>query len=188
MIDNTILNSSRGEVVYFKGVISSSIITWENIVEYFSTHTLRNIKFIDNTIIHIPPNGYYQDRDFIMNYIKEGRVFNISKMYNFTPELFEIFNDLCKYYGNEPVSISIEGGVKDTSNNTCIHKSSHAFYIIQADGVCDWELFEQGSKKSTVTLSAGDILYVPSNTSFKYYSNNKFMFTRASIGVVDLIN
>ena len=187
MINSTVFNlcKNKNKFLHLKEAIDPQTITWEDVANYFIPFTTRNVEIIGpNEKVEIPKLGIYQNRDFILKKISENHSFCISKLINFNPFIFRLFEFFCDMYEGHGVDFHLYGGLSEDSGHFPPHNDLATNYIIQLDDECHWTIYneqatydealhykklpeEQLSIEYETILKPGDILYIPSGKYHK---------------------
>lgn len=186
MIKTTVFDlcKNKNKFLHLKEAVNHTIITWEDVADFFMPLTIRNVELIQNKKIEIPKNGLYQDRDFIVNKISEGATFCISKFFNINYNSKQLFFTFCDEYEDVGIDFHLYGGLSESSTSFSPHNDLATNYIIQLDGECHWTIYneqatydealhykklpeEQLSIEYETILKPGDILYIPSGKYHK---------------------
>jgi hypothetical protein len=178
------LCSTSNKIQHFEGVIDPSIISWEDVADYFSVRTIKSVELIRTKKISIPKIRLYQDVDFILNEISTGASFCISKFFNVSYKTSVLWEQFCDWYPNLGVDFHLYGGLLPESTSFPAHNDLANNYIIQFDGQCEWVIYkEQASfeeafnyniipedrltEERRIILNPGDIIYIPSGKYHK---------------------
>lgn len=167
------------EYQYFAAVTDPSIITWDDVADYFSTRTQRHVELIkDQKKIDIPRFNYFQDRDIITREIASGAMFCISKFWNFNFKTQMLWDSMVDEHDGVGVDFHLYGGLTESAQSFPPHNDLAANYIVQLDGSCEWTIYneratveesknfviypaERLTVKTIQILNPGDVIYIP---------------------------
>lgn len=171
-------------VQHFPQAVATDVITWNDIHDYFSTHTILNVELIQGSKINIPKRGLYQHRDFILQHINANATFCITRFYNVNKQCFELWETFCDAYADCGVDFHVFGGLSEAAQSFPPHNDLAANYIVQLDGQCEWIIYnEQATQaealaykilpenqltvQTKILMNPGDVLYIPSGKYHK---------------------
>lgn len=181
MINKLTLNNivNRDTSTYVRIAVDSKTVQWEDIFDYFSTHSIRGVELFNSTgRIPVPMQSrYYQDREFIINQIAKGSLFSLTQQHNFTPLLFEIFSDINDFFVEKVINICINGCTNNEQHVAFHDEGIYKKILIQLDGVSNINVKEQGNNVHespyNVTLEPQCLLYMHENTQFNITSSDE---------------
>jgi hypothetical protein len=171
--------------VHFKDSIDPSFITFEDVADYFIPPTILNVELVqDSEKLQIPKIGIYQDKNFIMDKIKDGATFCIFKYINPNARTFRLFEEVCDYYPDKSVDFHLYGSILETSESFPAHNDLATNFIVQLEGQCEWVIYKETAsykeaynytilpedkltEETRVIVNPGDILYIPSGKYHK---------------------
>lgn len=148
-------------------------LTWVDIENYLNDYLHHSmIEIIDNQGRKIPlfkkpvAWGMSFDINFIFDKILSGCSFVLVGMNRHNKKLNDVCN-LVEEYINGFADIHVYAGLSSNSCSFPIHKDKPNNLIMQIEGNCDWEVFtdlpvkENDVPTISITLSPGDLLYIP---------------------------
>ena len=189
MLEENIINQCResSEVLVFENKVDYSIIDWGNVAGYFLPNEIKNVELIGpgNSKISIPKKGIYQDRNFILDKIKENHSFIITEFFNTKKKIMEDWLKISDFYKNKKIDFHLYGSLTEKSYTFNAHSDLADNYIVQLDGQSEWTLYNETETRQNlinyvqntdnltvykkIILNPGDILYIPSG---KYHQCN----------------
>jgi hypothetical protein len=186
MIKNTLEKTNNvSKFIYFKDSIDPSFITFEDVADYFIPPTTLNVELVqDNKKLQIPRIGIYQDKNFILDKLKDGATFCIFKYINPNARTFRLFEEVCDYYTDKSVDFHLYGSITETSKSFPAHNDLATNFIVQLEGQCEWVIYNETAsyeeaynyfilpedkltEETRVIVNPGDILYIPSGKYHK---------------------
>jgi hypothetical protein len=119
-------------------------ITFEDVADYFIPPTTLNVELVqDSEKLQIPKIGIYQDKNFIMDRIKDGATFCIFKYINPNARTFRLFEEVCDYYPDKSVDFHLYGSITETSKSFPEHNDLAINFIVQLERQCEWVIYNE---------------------------------------------
>ena len=165
---------------YFAAATDPSIITWDDVADYFLPHTQQHVElFKDLKKLDIPQvNHFYQDRDYILHNIAQGAMFCVRKFWNVNYKTQTLWDEIVDEHPYTGVDFHLYGGLTESAQSFPPHNDLANNYIVQLDGSCEWTIYneratveqsknyviypaDQLTVRTVQVLNPGDVLYIP---------------------------